>query len=269
MDGLATGFRLGVSGDPPISARSNCPSATKHGNIIDTYLLDEIKHGVIAGPFVSPPLKNLQVNRFGVIPKSTPGKWRLITDLSFPQENSVNSLILDEHAKVSYVGIPAAISKIMALGRGTLMAKFDLRCAYRLLPVHVEHRHFLGMRWRDQFYVDLALSFGIRSAPQIFSRFADILQFILQNAGPVEYIQHYLDDFFIAGAPASSDCKSALSRSIEICTQLGVPLAEEKTEGPTTSLTFLGYELDSLAMELRVPKGKLQNYTTNLKAWKV
>ena len=79
------------------------------------------------------------------------------------------------------------------------MAKFDVRCAYRLLPVHVEDRHFLGMRWRDKFYVDLALPFGIRSAPQIFSRFADRLQCILQNEGPVEYIQHYLDDSFHSG----------------------------------------------------------------------
>ena len=114
----------------------------------------------------------------------------MITDLSFPQENSVNSRISDEYARVSYVGVPAAVSKIMALGKGTLMAKFDLRRAYRLLPVQVEDRHFLGMRWRDYFYVDLALTFGIRSAPQFFSRFADVLQFILQNAGPVEYIQH-------------------------------------------------------------------------------
>ena len=262
------GFNLGISGEPPVSADSNCPSAKKHGEIIDNYLQDEIKHGVIAGPFVSPPLGNLHINRFGVIPKSTPGKWRMITDLSFPQENRVNSCISDEHARV-YVGVPAAVSKIMTLGRGTLIAKFDLRRAYRLLPVHIEDRHFLGMRWRDRFYVDLALPFGIRSAPQIFSRFADILQFILHNAGPVENIQHYLDDFFVAGAPTTDDCQSALLRSIEICSQLGVPLAEEKTEGPTTSLTFLGYELDSVAMELRVPEVKLRKYASELKAWRV
>ena len=107
--------------------------------------------------FASPPLGNLHINRFGVIPKSIPGKWRLKADLSFPQENSVNSRISDEYARVSYVGVPAAESKIMALGKGVLMAKFDLRRAYRLLPVHVEDRHFLGMRWRDQFYFTIVL----------------------------------------------------------------------------------------------------------------
>ena len=31
-----------------------------------------------------PPYSDLHVNRFGIIPKSTPGTFRVITDLSFP-----------------------------------------------------------------------------------------------------------------------------------------------------------------------------------------
>ena len=37
LDGLVTGFKLGFSGDPPISADSNCPSAKRHGKIVDNY----------------------------------------------------------------------------------------------------------------------------------------------------------------------------------------------------------------------------------------
>ena len=61
------------------------------------------------------------------------------------------------------------------------MAKFDIKRAYRLLPVNSNDRKFLGMQWREKFYVDLALPFGLRSAPKIFSQFADILQHILSN----------------------------------------------------------------------------------------
>ena len=78
-----------------------------------------------------------------------------------------------------------------------------------------------------------------------------------------------MDDFFVAGAPTTDDCQSALARSIEICSQLGVPLAQEKTEGPTTSLTFLGYELDSVAIELRVPEVKLRKCASELKDWRI
>ena len=38
---------------------------------------------------------------------------------------------------------------------------------------------------------------------------------------------------------------------------LGVPLAEEKTEGPTEVLCFLGLELDSIHMVVRIPRDKI------------
>ena len=36
------------------------------------------------------------------------------------------------------------------------------------------------------------------------------------------------------------------------------PLAEEKTEGPTAVLCFLGLELDSIHMVIRIPKDKIE-----------
>ena len=46
------------------------------------------------------------------------------------------------HARVSYVGVPAAVFKIMDVGRGTFKAKSDLRHPCRLLLVNVEDRNF-------------------------------------------------------------------------------------------------------------------------------
>jgi len=43
-----------------------------------------------------------------------------------------------------------------------------------------------------------------------------------------------------------------------LCQHLGVPLAMEKVEGPSESLTFLGILLDSETMEVRLPAEKLQ-----------
>ena len=104
----------------------------------------------------------------------------------------------------------------MAFGKGTLMAKFDIRRAYRLIPIHEDDRLFLGLRWKGQYYIDLALPFGLRSAPQFLSRFADVLEFLLSKEASVQYIQHYLDDFFIAGKPDSDECDSALTNCIRV-----------------------------------------------------
>ena len=69
----------------------------------------------------------LQFNRFGIISKSTPGKFWLITYLSFYREASVNDLIQDSEAKVSYAGITEAIDLVMKLGKGTVLVKFVLK----------------------------------------------------------------------------------------------------------------------------------------------
>ncbi len=39
--------------------------------------------------------------------------------------------------------------------------------------------------------------------------------------------------------------------------RLGFPVAMEKLEGPSTKLTFLGFEIDTVAMEVRLPQAKL------------
>ena len=61
------------------------------------------------------------------------------------------------------------VAGIMRLGRGSLMAKFDMQNAYRIVPVHTEDRQLLGMKWRGAFYVDMVLPFGVRSASYIFT----------------------------------------------------------------------------------------------------
>ena len=223
---------------PPKSADNNCRSTKLHPTVVSDYLQEECLLGAIAGPISESPCDELHINRFGVIPKSTQGKWRLITDLSFPKCFSVNDLIPDDLVSVKYAGIPEAVEKIISLGHGTLLAKFDTRRAYRLLPVRREDRHFLGMRWNDLFYVDLAIPFGLRSAPRIFTRFADVLQSIFQVKGHVSHIQHYLDDFLLLGRPKSSECQESLARCFQLCQELGVPLANDKTEGPATCITF-------------------------------
>ncbi len=264
LNGIRHGFSLGLVEGPLKSALRNCSSAYDQPDLIDSYLDEEIRFGAIAGPFLVPPLDNLHINRFGVIPKSTSVKFRLIRDLSFPQSLSVNSLIPDSEADVSYAGIPKAITIIMRLGQGTLLAKFDIRRAYRSLPICKDHLPYLGMRWRGKYYVDLALPFGLRSAPRIFTRFADSLQFLFTNVGGVSHIQHYLDDFFLAGPAGSQLCEQNLHRWVSLCEELGVPLADDKTEGPSTSITYLGFVLDTVKQELRLPPEKLSKVRSQL-----
>lgn len=70
------------------------------------------------------------------------------------------------------------------------------------------------------------------------------------------------------GCPARSPlCEQALQCTLRVCGELGVQVAEEKTEGPATSLTFLGIELDSQRMQIRLPQEKLTNLLALLNWW--
>ena len=268
LRGLRFGFDIGTSDGVLKSATRNCLSASTQPHIITNYLQEETDFGTMLGPLDVPPYSDLHINRFGVIPKSTPGTFRLITDLSFPRHCSVNDLIPDSQAEVSYTGIPEAIDLIMPLGKGALLAKFDIRRAYRLLPVKSQQRHMLGMQWQGKFYIDLALPFGLRSAPKIFTRFADALQFLLEKEVCVSNLQHYLDDFFLVGPPNSNICKRHLEACFSLCETLGVPIAQDKTEGPSTCITYLGFKLDSVEQELQLPQEKLVQVRAKLSVWK-
>ena len=54
------------------------------------------------------------------------------------------------------------------------MAKIDIKHAYRIVPVHPDDYYLLCMKWRDHYFVDRALPFGLCSAPYIFNSLADV-----------------------------------------------------------------------------------------------
>ena len=139
----------------------------------------------------------VQISRFGVIQKPhQSGKWRLITDLSSPEGASVNDGIDPKLCSVTYPSIDGAVVIVLRLGKGTLLAKYDLESAYRMVPVHPIDRPLLGMRWNSATYVDGALPFGLRSAPKLFTAVADALLWIMRRYG-VRNAMHYLDDFLL------------------------------------------------------------------------
>ena len=69
------------------------------------------------------------------------------------------------------------------------------------------------------------------------------------------------------GPPGSQECRVNLDRIVAVCAELGVPLALDKLEGPTTKLTFLGIEIDTEAGVLSLPEEKLLRLKSLLAQW--
>ena len=267
LDGMILGVRLGFDGRPVRSAGRNLPSASENASVVRDYLKKEQTRGSISGPWSPGECGEVVINRFGVIPKSgKPGRWRLIVDLSFPDGGSVNGGIDKSLTAMRYASVLDAAKMLLHLGPGTLMAKIDIASAYRIIPVHPKDRYLLGMSFDKKVYIDTQLPFGLSSAPVLFNAYADGLEWIVCTKG-VKFILHYLDDFLVLGSPESKECQSALDSLKDCCQMLGVPLAMEKIAGPVTVLQFLGFELDSETMEIRLPKEKLDQLVLLLGSW--
>ena len=260
LSGIAQGFRIGYdySLGSCKPATSNMRSACENSEVVQAYLDKEVALGRVVGPVKvqdSPP--GTQYSPIGVIPKSgLPGRWRLIVDHSSPEGSSVNDGIEPELCSMQYLRMDDVVRQIGHLGAGTALAKMDIESAYRNIPVHPSDRPLLGMAWRGQFFFDTRLPFGLRSAPKIFSAVADALQWCCNNNG-VSWVAHYLDDFITVGAPDTEECKFNLEAMLALCHSMGVPIAPAKCVGPSTTLTFLGFELDTVSMIVRLPTEKL------------
>ena len=156
---------------------------------------------------------------------------------------------------------------IMLLGRGTLLAEFDVESAYRIIPVHPNDLYLLGMQWQGNYFVDIALPFGLRSAPQVFSSVVDLVEWVLKKQYDVSFLLHYLDDFHTLGPPNSQTCQRNLDTRIQQFQDWGIPLHPDKLESPSTILTVLGIELDSLLLQARLPQEKFDCIHTILVSW--
>ena len=70
---------------------------------------------------------------------------------------------------MTYLKLEEVVHAIGRKGKGALLAKMDLESAYRIIPVHPSDRRLIGMEWKGKVYFDLALPFGLRSAPKFFN----------------------------------------------------------------------------------------------------
>ena len=227
VDGFNRGFSIGCINIPRGDSENNLPSCRDAPRAIDKYLSAELAAGRIAGPFPEHCSWIHKISPIGVIPKKSPGTYRIIHHLSFPYGNSVNDFIPRENTAVSYGSLDDAIRIINGIST-PFLAKTDIASAYRMVPIRLADCPLLGFRWRGRSYVDLALPMGCSSSAQIFLQISDALVWIAQQrfgAGPMVSV---LDDFLFIG-DSHAACQTALTGFQEMCQPLHVPLREDNS----------------------------------------
>ena len=257
-EGFSQGFKLGFKGERYEREALNLKSALKDPEKIVEKITKEIKLGRMAGPFVNKPLQNFSISPVGLVPKAVPGKFRMIHHLSYPEGESINDGIDRDLCKVKYSSFDDAIAIVVRAGKGALMAKADIESAFRLLPIHPDDFNLLGMKVQGLYYVDKALPMGASCSPAFFELFSTFLEWVVKEEANTEWVSHYCDDFILVGfEEGRKSCHQLVSCFERVCSELGVPLAHDKSVGPTTKLVYLGLEIDTIKQAVSIPNEKL------------
>ncbi|XP_053143317.1 uncharacterized protein LOC128341176 isoform X1 [Hemicordylus capensis] len=255
--GVTFGFRIPYIGSRVHSMSPNLKSVEGMEVVVLRKINKEVALGRVLGPFRDLPLPDLRISPLGVVPKKAPGEYHLIHHLSFPHGSSVNDGIPDSLCSVKYTSFDQAIRVVRSCGKGALLAKCDIESAFRLLPVHPGDFNLLGFAFQGQYYIDRALPMGCSISCAAFEAFSSFLEWALRREAGLVTTSHYLDDLLMVGRPRTNQCRHLLEVFQHLCADLGVPLAQEKTEGPSAILTFLGIELDTIVGCSRLPQTKL------------
>jgi len=257
LNGFNIGFPLHFTGLKRFTLSKNLKSANTHPNVVQEKIDKELLEGRVAGPFDYPPFPKLRVSPLGLVEKHNSSDFRLIHHLSYPEGSSVNDFIDPKLCTVQYTNFDQAVELVQQLGKGCLLGKSDIKSAFRLLPVAPKDFDQLGFCFQGKFYFDKCLPFGCSISPATFEKFSTFLEFAVRKRSEVGGILHYLDDFFFGGAKGSNHCSEIMFHFTECMSDLGVPIAEEKTEGPKTIIVFLGLEINSESLTIRIPDQKV------------
>lgn len=268
---IRCGWPIGFLADsPPESVPHNHQSAVQHERHIKQFIKVELQHKAIVGPFSQPPFHPwTRCLPLMTRPKKNSDSRRVIVDLSFPRGRDVNSGInikcfLGRDITFTLPSISDLTSKLQLDGPGAYMWKADLSRAYRQLRMDPVDAPLTGIKFKDQYYIDLCPPFGCRSSSAACQRVSNALAYIMGQAGHL--VLAYLDDYG-SSEPTEDKAKQSYHHFCTVANSLGLQLADEKCVPPTQCIEWLGYKIDSTKMTVAIPPSKLDQVLKECELW--
>ena len=196
------------------------------------------------------------IHSLGAVPKPD-GGIRPITDCSMPLHDSVNSHCENLIEEFKYKSVENVLSM---LNIHDYLAVVDIKAAYRALSIYPDHRSLLGLRWnldnKEIYIEDGRMCFGLRVGPMQFNKVSEFIYSILSDLYGIQIV-NYLDDFIVV-ASTKEEAQWAQSMVINILRYVGFHISWAKVTPPSQVCRFLGLEIDSNEMEIRLPVDKLE-----------
>jgi len=257
LEGLRNGFPLEVEREPP--PRSWAPSFMNDVSRarITAHFEAETEAKRMLGPFTTKPSGRFWsksvASPVSEVPKGD-GKFRTIFNFSYDYENSVNGGIPAEAGHTTYPSFEEIAAELRAVGLDDVyLAMFDIENAFRNLKINSSDWVYQVVSWQrtangpKEWYIDLALPFGIAVGPAVFNRFGSALDFIYQQEcltsaqrGVIGRLIRYLDDHLIM-ARGKDQTYALLDALLALMAELKLPVKDSKTIPATDALKFIGF----------------------------
>ena len=258
LDSIANGVRIPSTkvADDTECEFFNHFSALQHADFVREKIQSEIACHRVAGPFDVKP-EGLIISPLSCVDKAG-NSHRLVHNLSWPFQNSVNSGIDREYCRVEYETLDHCVSIVAKIGVGCVMAKSDVENAFRILKVNKDDYRFTGFTFDGKIYWDKNLPFGLSISCQVFEELSKAIQWILKVKLNVKFVSHILDDYMFFGVPHTNQCENSLKAFLLLADSLGLPIKKSKTFYPCTKLELHGITVCTETMTMSLPSDKVQ-----------
>lgn len=156
-------------------------------NAIESEVIDqEIKNLLNIGAVVEASYETNQfLSSIFVRPKKS-GEYRVILNLKN----------LNEYVVYHYFKMDTFESAVNLIKKNCFMASIDIRHAYHLIPIAIEHQKYLRFRWKGKIFQYTCLPFGLSSAPRIFTKVLKPIFAKLRTLGYVSMTYIFFFFFF-------------------------------------------------------------------------
>lgn len=205
-------------GGPPLDARAT----------VTAEIANLLKNGVIAKTSKAPRV----VLPLGTVRRPGSNKLRLILDARWLNKRLLKITFRYEMLK----DVPSIFAP------GSFMCSLDISSAYHHVPLHPSAYTYVGFEWDGQYYVFLALPFGLTSACRVFTK---VMRTVVKHwRGQGIDLLPYIDDFG-NGNPVAALARAHNRQMQADLRRLGFVVAAEKGQSePSQRIVFLGGELD-------------------------
>ena len=261
LDGIKYGFSLQYWGNPiPSEGREyNHSSATQHMSHVNDYLYTEIQAGAMLGPMDASPFTWQHLSPLMTRPKSGGNARRVIVDLSYPDNDNVNSKISKNMVYGTYFihNLPT-IDDLVSMARpwdhSTYAFSVDIARAYRNFRSDPLDWPLLCLLVNGNTYLDIAMPFGARMSSLYMQQIAKFITRHLEAKGIDALIYRISAPFDKAIAD--------FNYTVDLLAYLGLPLAVGKAVPPTRDIVWLGIRFSIQEKFLQIPPQKLHEIVT-------